>query len=117
MDYAPIIILIIMAAAVVFALMVLTHLVGPKRPFTEKLTPYESGITPKDTLQKNFSIKYYRIGILFILFDLEIVFFYPWAISLKKLGSYGLLAMSVFSVLLLVGFIYEWKKGALEWKS
>jgi len=91
-------------------------ILGPHRPNSEKLSPYECGFEAFEDTRSTFDVRYYLVAILFILFDLEIAFMFPWAIVLDDLGWYGLVAMSVFLGILVVGFIYEWKKGALEWE-
>jgi NADH-quinone oxidoreductase subunit A len=114
--YLPI--LLVVLIAVVFGLVALTFssLIGPKKKTALKLSPYESGCEPVGTARERFSIKFYMIAMLFILFDIEAVFLYPWAILYKKLGLFGLVEMGVFIVILFVGYIYVWKKGALEWE-
>jgi NADH-quinone oxidoreductase subunit A len=91
------------------------ELLGPKHPNDEKLTTYESGMEPIRTARERFSVKYYMVAMLFIVFDIEIVFMYPWAVTYKQLGVQGFIVMFVFVLILLVGFYYVWKKGALEW--
>ena len=92
-----------------------SHLVSPFRPTPAKLDPYESGMIPLGNTRERFSIKFYMIAILFIVFDIEAVFLIPWAVWFRRLGWFGLTEMLVFIAVLLVGFIYVWKKGALEW--
>ena len=95
---------------------VLGAILSPKNPNKEKLSQYECGFEPFDDSRMKFNVKFYFVGILFIIFDLEIAFLFPWAISLRHIGFPGLVAMGVFIGILLIGFIYEWKKGALEWE-
>jgi NADH-quinone oxidoreductase subunit A len=117
-ELVPILILIGVAAVLTGGIFVLTHLFGPKRPGAIKLGPYESGMEPVGEARTRFSIRFYIIAMLFVLFDIEVVFFYPWAVVYKKLlpmGSFILIEMVAFIGLLLVGYIYAWKKGALEW--
>jgi NADH-quinone oxidoreductase subunit A len=95
--------------------MVLGKLLGPSHPDPEKLSPYECGFEAFEDARMKFDVRYYLVAILFILFDLEIAFLFPWAVALGKIGGFGLIAMAVFLTILVVGFIYEWKKGALEW--
>jgi NADH-quinone oxidoreductase subunit A len=90
--------------------------VGLKKPTPVKLSPYECGMPPVGTARDRFSIKFYIIAMLFILFDIEAVFLYPWAVEFRKLGMFGFVEMGVFIAILLVGYIYVWKKGALEWE-
>src|SRR5499427_3053111 len=106
------------AIALVFGgiLVAAGSLLGPNRPDSEKLSPYECGFEAFEDARMKFDVRYYLVAILFILFDLEIAFLFPWAIVLKDLGWFGLIAMFVFLGILVVGFLYEWKKGALEWE-
>src|SRR5450759_1051934 len=90
-------------------------LLGPHRPDSEKLAPYECGFEAFEDSRMKFDVRYYLVAILFILFDLEIAFLFPWAVSLDTVGHFGIVSMLVFIGLLVVGFVYEWKKGALEW--
>jgi NADH-quinone oxidoreductase subunit A len=94
----------------------LSRLLGVHRPTEEKLSPYECGFEAFEDARMKFDVRYYLVAILFILFDLEIAFLFPWAIVLKEIGMFGFLAMVVFLSILVVGFIYEWKKGALDWE-
>jgi len=96
--------------------LVFSSLIGPKKFSAIKMSPYECGCEPVGTARERFSIKFYLIAMLFILFDIEAVFLYPWAILYKKLGVFGLVEMGLFIVILFVGYIYVWKKGALEWE-
>ena len=102
--------------AVGVAPMVLGKLVSPNRPDSEKNSPYECGFEAFEDARVKFDVRYYLVAILFILFDLEIAFLFPWAVVLEEIGLFGFLAMMVFLAILVVGFIYEWKKGALEWE-
>ena len=94
----------------------LSRLLGVHRPDTEKLSPYECGFDAFEDARMKFDVRYYLIAILFILFDLEIAFLFPWAVVLQEIGFFGFMAMMVFLAILVVGFIYEWMKGALEWE-
>ena len=94
---------------------VLGKLLGPSRPDAEKNSPYECGFEAFEDSRMKFDVRYYLVAILFIIFDLEIAFLFPWAVSLDAVGTFGLLSMGIFLAVLVVGFIYEWKKGALEW--
>jgi NADH-quinone oxidoreductase subunit A len=94
----------------------LSRLLGVHRPDSEKLSPYECGFEAFEDARMKFDVRYYLVAILFILFDLEIAFLFPWAIVLQEIGRFGFFAMVVFLGILVVGFIYEWKKGALEWE-
>jgi NADH-quinone oxidoreductase subunit A len=119
-NYFPILLFIIVGAAVgVMPILLgsgISRLLGVHRPDSEKLSPYECGFEAFEDARMKFDVRYYLVAILFILFDLEIAFLFPWAIVLKEIGLFGLLAMVVFLAILVVGFIYEWKKGALEWE-
>ena len=114
-EYFPILLFILVGLAVGVAPVVLGSLLGPRRPDAEKLSPYECGFEAFEDARMKFDVRYYLVAILFILFDLEIAFLFPWAVALGKLGLFGLWAMAIFLGVLVVGFIYEWKKGALEW--
>lgn len=94
----------------------LGRLISPNRPDPEKLSPYECGFEAFEDARMKFDVRYYLVAILFILFDLEIAFLFPWAVVLKEIGMFGFGAMVVFLAILVVGFVYEWKKGALEWE-
>ena len=115
-EYFPILLFIAVAIAIGVAPMALGKLLGPSRPDPEKLSPYECGFEAFEDARMKFDVRYYLVAILFILFDLEIAFLFPWAIVLQDLGWFGLTAMLIFLGILVVGFIYEWKKGALEWE-
>ena len=93
-----------------------SFLVARQRPNTEKLSPYECGFDPFDDARIRFDVRYYLVAILFIIFDLEVAFLFPWAVSLGDIGMFGFWSMIVFLAVLTIGFIYEWKKGALEWE-
>lgn len=114
--YIPIFVLFGIALFFAILLPVLSVSLGPKRPNTRKLTPYESGITPIGQAQRRLPVKFYLIAVLFILFDIEIIFLLPWAVTLRELGFFGLVEVLVFIVILLVGYIWIWKKGAFEWE-
>ncbi len=114
--YLPIILLILIAIAFGLGSVVFSSLIGQKKYSKVKMAPYECGCEPVGTAHERFPIKFYLIAMLFILFDIEAVFLYPWAILYKKLGLFGLVEMGLFVVILFVGYIYVWKKGALEWE-
>jgi NADH-quinone oxidoreductase subunit A len=103
--------------AVIFGIVLanINKWIGPKKPSDEKLSTYESGMEPVKTARERFSVKFYLVAMLFIVFDIEIVFMYPWAVKFKELGLFGFVEMIVFIVILLVGFLYVWRKGALKW--
>ena len=115
-DYFPILLFILVGLGIGVAPMVLGKLLAPSRPDPEKLSPYECGFEAFEDARMKFDVRYYLVAILFILFDLEIAFLFPWAATLNEIGFAGFLAMMVFLAILTVGFIYEWMKGALEWE-
>src|SRR5690242_4102427 len=115
-QYFPILIFILVGLAVGVVPVALGWLIGPNNPDSEKLSPYECGFEAFEDARMRFDVRYYLVAILFILFDLEIAFLFPWAIVLQEIGLFGFVSMLVFLAILIVGFIYEWKKGALEWE-
>jgi len=114
-NYVPILIFLGVAAGIGVLLLALGFLFGSGSKDDEKLSPYECGFEPFEDSRMKFDVRYYLVAILFIIFDLEIAFLFPWAVSLDAVGTFGLISMFIFLGLLVVGFIYEWKKGALEW--
>jgi len=114
-EYLPILIFLAVATAIGVILLSLGFLIGRGSKDAEKLSPYECGFEAFDDSRMKFDVRYYLVAILFIIFDLEIAFLFPWAVSLDTVGRFGLLAMALFLTILVIGFIYEWKKGALEW--
>ncbi|MCW5875904.1 MAG: NADH-quinone oxidoreductase subunit A [Anaerolineales bacterium] len=114
-DYLPIAILLILSTGLAFLIVGLGHLFGPKRPTERKLAPYESGMRPIGPGTRRLPVRFYLIAVLFILFDIEVIFFLPWAVTFRQLGLFGLIEMFIFILILLVGYVYAWKKGALEW--
>jgi NADH-quinone oxidoreductase subunit A len=114
-DYVPLLILSIVVGGFAVTNVLLTFIVGPFRPTREKLAPYESGITEIEAPRERFPIKFYVIAMLFLLFDIEAISFYPWALLLRPLHFAGFIEMFIFVVVLLIGFVYIWKKGALDW--
>jgi NADH-quinone oxidoreductase subunit A len=115
-EYLPLAVLFIIAIAVAFIAILLGQLFGPHRPSPRKSEPYESGMKPIGPGIRRMSVRFYLIAVLFILFDIEVVFFLPWAVVFRDLKVTGFVEMTIFIVILLVGFIYAWKKGALEWE-
>jgi NADH-quinone oxidoreductase subunit A len=111
----PILIFLGVATAIALVLLGLGLLIGSGSKDAEKLSPYECGFEPFEDSRAKFDVRYYLVAILFIIFDLEIAFLFPWAVSLDVVGGFGLITMGIFLAILVVGFIYEWKKGALEW--
>ena len=114
--YVPILIFMIVALAFGCVLLAVGWLISPDKPDPDKLAPYECGFEAFEDARMRFDVRYYLVAILFILFDLEIAFLFPWAVALKQIGFAGFLTMMVFLGILTVGFIYEWKKGALDWE-
>ena len=115
-NYFPVLLFIVVGLLVGVAPMVLGRLLGPHRPDIAKLSPYECGFKAFEDARMKFDVRYYLVAILFILFDLEIAFLFPWAVVLKEIGTFGFVSMMIFLAILVVGFIYEWMKGALEWE-
>ena len=115
-NYLPILIFLAMGAVFGVVPVILGRLVAPHRPDSDKLSPYECGFEAFEDSRMKFDVRYYLVAILFIIFDLEIAFLFPWAVVLKQIGMFGFMAMVIFLTILVVGFIYEWKKGALEWE-
>ena len=115
-DYFSIILFLIIALILSIGFIVINFLFSPKKPDPEKLSAYECGFEPFNDSRMEFDVRFYLVAILFIIFDLEIAFLFPWAISLGKIGLLGFISMMIFLVILTVGFIYEWKKGALDWE-
>ena len=115
-EYLPIVVLIVFATVLAVLVVVIGHLFGPHHPTLRKSLPYESGMRPIGPGTRRMPIRFYLIAVLFILFDIEIVFFLPWAVVFNQLGLFGLIEMFIFILVLLVGYVYAWKKGALEWE-
>jgi NADH-quinone oxidoreductase subunit A len=113
--YVPILIILGISLANAAVLVGLSHVVSPFRPTSVKSAAYESGMTPLSDARERFSVKFYLVAILFIIFDIETVFLIPWGVQFRELGVFGFVEMIVFMAVLLVGFIYIWKKGALQW--
>lgn len=114
-NYLPVLIFLVVAGGFGLLLLALGWVLGPRRPDSEKVSPYECGFEAFEDSRTKFDVRYYLVAILFIIFDLEIAFLFPWAVSLDEIGGFGLLSMAVFLTVLVIGFVYEWKKGALEW--
>jgi len=115
-EYLPILLFLIISIIFSIGFLSFSFIVSPKNPSNEKLSPYECGFEPFDDARTKFDIRFYLVALLFIIFDLEVVFLFPWAISLENIGIFGYLSMMIFLIILTIGFIYEWKKGALEWE-
>ncbi len=115
-NYFPILLFIVVGLALGVIPLLLGSVLGPNHPDSEKLSPYECGFEAFEDARMKFDVRYYLVAILFILFDLEIAFLFPWAVVFDELGVFGFVAMMIFLTILVVGFVYEWKKGALEWE-
>ena len=115
-NYFPVFVFILIAIAFAIAPVITGLVVAPHRPDSEKLSPYECGFEAFEDARMKFDVRYYLVAILFILFDLEIAFLFPWAVALQDVGLAGFAAVAIFLAILVVGFAYEWKKGALDWE-
>jgi NADH-quinone oxidoreductase subunit A len=115
-EYFPILVFLVIAGAISIAMIAASFIVARQRPNTEKLSPYECGFDPFGDARVRFDVRYYLVAILFIIFDLEVAFLFPWAVALGDIGMFGFWSMIVFLGVLTIGFIYEWQKGALEWE-
>ncbi|MEE9302697.1 MAG: NADH-quinone oxidoreductase subunit A [Thiotrichaceae bacterium] len=114
--YLPILVFLVVGIGLSIVLLGLGLLMGPRKPDPEKDSPFECGFDAFEDARIKFDVRYYLVAILFIIFDLEIAFLFPWAVVLDKIGMFGLVSMGIFLLILIVGFIYEWKQGALEWE-
>ncbi len=115
-NYLPVLMFIVVGLLVGAVMIALGFVLAPNKPDSEKLSPYECGFEAFEDARMKFDVRYYLVAILFIIFDLEIAFLFPWAMVLQKIGMAGYMAMAIFLGILVIGFIYEWKKGALEWE-
>ena len=115
-NYLPVLIFLGIGIVLGVIPLILGYYLGPRNPDKEKLSPYECGFEPFEDARLPFDVRFYLVAILFIIFDLETAFLFPWAVVLRKIGLFGLIAMGIFLSVLVVGFIYEWQKGALEWE-
>ncbi|MBI2360817.1 MAG: NADH-quinone oxidoreductase subunit A [Deltaproteobacteria bacterium] len=113
--YFPLVLVFFFAGVVVLSLLLIAHMLGPKKTSPVKSEPFESGNPPRGDARIRFSVKFYLVAMLFLIFDIEVVFLYPWAILFRELGMLGLIEMGIFLFILVIGFIYVWRKGALEW--
>jgi NADH-quinone oxidoreductase subunit A len=113
--YLPVLVLFLLAGIIVLSMLAIAQWVGPKRPNPIKDQPFESGNAPRGDARVRFSVKFYLVAMLFLIFDIEVVFMYPWAILFRRLGIFGLVEMGIFLFILGLALIYVWKKGALEW--
>ena len=115
-EYLPILIFMGLAAAIGMVMLLASLVLGEQRPDAEKNSPYECGFEPFEDARAQFDVRFYLVAILFIIFDLEVAFLFPWAVALKEIGVFGFWSMVVFLGILTVGFVYEWRKGALDWE-
>ena len=115
-NYIPVLIFIVIGLGLGAMMIMMGAMLGPSRPDSEKQSPYECGFEAFEDSRMKFDVRYYLVAILFIIFDLEIAFLFPWAVVLDEIGMFGFLAMMLFLAVLVVGFVYEWGKGALEWE-
>jgi len=115
-EYFPILVFLAIAGAIAVAMVAASFILARQQPNSEKLSPYECGFDPFEDARMRFDVRYYLVAILFIIFDLEVAFLFPWAVTLGKIGAFGYWSMMGFLAVLTIGFIYEWKKGALEWE-
>jgi NADH-quinone oxidoreductase subunit A len=114
--YAPIIVALFLAVSIPIAFLLLTARLGPRKPRPEKLAPYESGVLPTRQARDRVPVKFYLVAVLFLLFDVEAVFLFPWAVARKGLGAQGEVGMAIFFLILVLGLAYEWRKGGMEWE-
>ena len=114
-SYAPVLIHLLFAAGLAAGMILISWLVGERKPTRDKLSPYECGMPPTGDAREPFAVKFYLVAMLFILFDVEAVFLFPWAVIFRQLGLFGFIEMFVYILILLAGYIYLWKKGALDW--
>jgi len=115
-QYIPALLMLVLAAGVAGGMIAAAELLGPKLRFREKMEPFECGVNPVASPKQRFSVRFYLVAILFIVFDIEAVFLFPWAVIFQPLGMFGFVEMMVFIVILAAGLVYVWKKGALEWE-
>ena len=114
--YFPILVFLVIAGVIAVAMVAASFVAAKQKPYAEKLSAYECGFEAFDDARRRFDVRFYLVSILFIIFDLEVAFLFPWAVSLGRIGHFGFWSMIVFLDVLTVGFVYEWKKGALEWE-
>lgn len=115
-EYLPVLIFMVIALGLSIVIILIPFIINKLRPDQEKNSPYECGFEGQGIVRNKFSVQFYLVAILFIIFDLEIAFLFPWAVVLKQIGVFGYVSMMIFLGLLTIGFVYEWKRGALEWK-
>jgi NADH-quinone oxidoreductase subunit A len=115
-EYIPALIMLVLAAATAVGMLVATSLIGPKKQFADKMEPFECGESPIVSPKLRFSVKFYLVALFFVIFDIEAVFLYPWAVLFRELGMFGFVEMMIFIAILTIGLIYVWRRGALEWE-
>jgi NADH-quinone oxidoreductase subunit A len=115
-EYIPVVIMLFLAGATAMGMLVATTLIGPKKKFADKMEPFECGESPIVSPKLRFSVKFYLVALFFVIFDIEAVFVYPWAVLFRDLGMFGFVEMMIFLFILTIGLIYVWKRGALEWE-
>jgi NADH-quinone oxidoreductase subunit A len=115
-EYIPVVIMLCLAAATAVGMLVATTIIGPKKKFADKMEPFECGESPIVSPKLRFSVKFYLVALFFVIFDIEAVFVYPWAVLFRDLGMFGFVEMMIFLSILAIGLIYVWKRGALEWE-
>ena len=115
LNYVPILVMFLVALFIAVFVIVASSFLGPRRPTKRKLMPYESGMEPIGQAQRRFPVKFNLVAMIFILFDIEVIFFFPYALVYRRLGTFGLIEMGLFMLILLIGFVYIWKRGALQW--
>ena len=115
-EYIPVLIMLLLAAATAVGMLVATTLIGPKKEFADKMEPFECGESPIVSPKQRFSVKFYLVALFFVIFDIEAVFVYPWAVLFRDLGLFGFIEMMIFIAILTIGLIYVWRRGALEWE-
>lgn len=116
LEFGPVAALLVISVALALIIANISRVFGPQKPSYRKAVPYESGMKPIGPAVRRLPVKFYLVAVLFIIFDIEVIFFLPWAVAMRDLGVYGLVVMAVFTLILVVGFAYEWKKGGLEWE-
>ena len=115
-EYLPIVLFLVVAIAITVVMIAASYIMGPQNPDSEKVSAYECGFEAFEDTRGRFDVRFYLVAILFIIFDLEVAFLFPWAVSLGNIGLLGFWSMMIFLAVLTIGFVYEWKKGALEWE-
>jgi NADH-quinone oxidoreductase subunit A len=115
-EYIPVLFMLLLAASTAVAMLLAATFIGPKKQFPEKMQPFECGEEPLVSPKLRFSVKFYLVALFFVIFDIEVVFLYPWATLFKEMGLFGFVEMALFLLVLTVGLVYVWKRGALEWE-